>query len=219
MKSAFLLLLIITATPLGFGQTSNPSESVSVCNLTSAQLPAIRGLKLGMPLNEVLALFPGAGDDDNVKHQLSNAKGSLLSGFAPGNDGYGLASLQIHLPSYSSNPKFTGIGNIHFRFFDDKLISLSLAYSKTIWNNADEFVAKLAEAYKLPSASAWLPKRETSRELRCKDFSVNIHAAVGSLSESSLSLTQLESGWDDIRRRQQERRTAAIVQAQRDFKP
>lgn len=218
MKSAFLLLLIITATPLAFGQIPSPSESTSVCNLTFAQLPAIRGLKLGMSLNEVMALFPGVSDDDVVRGRLNNAKRPLPPSFTPGSDGYGLVSIQVSLSSYP-NPNFTGIYNVQLQFFDEKLISLYLSYSATIWNNADELVGKLVEAYKLPGIVAWSSNNTNQRGLQCKDFSLGISASVGSIGDSSLQLTLLKSGWDDIRRQQQERRAAAIAKAQRDFKP
>lgn len=219
MKSAFLLLLIVTATPSAFGQASSPSESVGVCNLTFAQAPAIRGLKLGMSLNEVLALFPGSSEDDYVKRQLSNAKEPLPPTFNPGGEAYGLASLGVPPPLSQNNPKFTGISSISLTFFDEKLVSLYLSYSTMIWHNSDEMLTKLIEAYRLPSAGAWSGNSQTNRELLCKDFSLNIHASVGSVGNSQLVLNLLKPGWNVIHRQQQERRTAAILKAQRDFKP
>lgn len=219
MKSAFLLLLIITTTPLAFSQTPSSSESPGACNLTFAQVPAIRGLKLGMSLNEALALFPGFSDDNNVK-QISNiAKDPLPRSFNPGGDGYGLLSLQMPLRSDPTNPQFTGINYLYLRFFDEKLVSFKLGYSTTIWNNVEEFMTKLVEAYKLPTARAWSLGSQTSRELLCKDFSLKIFASVGSVGDSQLHIDLLRSGWDHIQRQQQERRAAAISKAQRDFKP
>src|SRR5689334_21403978 len=56
-------------------QTANlntPAEPASSnCQLSMAGAPNIKGLKLGMTLDEVLALFPGSKDDEEVRKHLS----------------------------------------------------------------------------------------------------------------------------------------------------
>ena len=53
-------------------QTNNASPQEKVpCTLTLAGASSIRGLRLGMTPNEVLALFPGSTDDTQVRASLS----------------------------------------------------------------------------------------------------------------------------------------------------
>ena len=53
-------------------QTSNPiAQDKPTCQLTLAGAPDIKGLRLGMTTEEVLALFPGSKDDAEVRASLS----------------------------------------------------------------------------------------------------------------------------------------------------
>src|SRR6266550_2070266 len=53
------------------GQTANPGGPKEICSLVVAQAPDIKGLKLGMTSDEVLADFPGSRDDAEVHSDLS----------------------------------------------------------------------------------------------------------------------------------------------------
>ena len=59
MKQLLLVALIIAAVSSAFAQT--PNTSTGECKLTLAQAPAIRGIRLGMSADQVLAQRPEAG--------------------------------------------------------------------------------------------------------------------------------------------------------------
>jgi hypothetical protein len=72
MKKALLIALVLGSVSTATAQTSNIGASgAGECKLKLSQAPAIRGIHLGMTANEVLAVFPGAEKNVELRQRLS----------------------------------------------------------------------------------------------------------------------------------------------------
>src|SRR5882724_2507551 len=99
MKQLLLVALILGAVSSAFAQTAN--TSTGECKLTQAQAPAIRGIRLGMSVDQVLAQIPGSEADSDLLARLSR-------------DYFGSRSAFVKPGSYvTSKEKFAGINVIH----------------------------------------------------------------------------------------------------------
>ncbi len=73
MKYAALLTLLTCVSLVTFSQTPGGSSSpTQKCSLTHAQSPEIRGIRLGMTAEQLLALFP---DDITVNESMRRSTG------------------------------------------------------------------------------------------------------------------------------------------------
>lgn len=197
MKSVFVLMILAVVTSSALGQT--PTEQK--CSLTLAQSPVIRGLKLGMDMDEVLRQFPGRSEDPYVRSALLSADSQ-----------FGLVKFHAPTYQYKSEKRFEGISQFDFEFLDKRLTSLSVQYQGPEWNNVDEFVSKVAEPFNLPSASYWTPTNGShGKTLKCAGFEVWVFVGGGS---SSLQVRNPAA--EQIRR---DRQTEAKERARKEFKP
>src|SRR5437870_12363709 len=71
---SFGLIMISAYSPAAI-----PPANQSKCNLTEANGPNIRGLRLGMSTSEVLALFPGVTKKKEMKEAIDKAKSTSCS--------------------------------------------------------------------------------------------------------------------------------------------
>ncbi len=100
-------------------QTSNATgQEKPTCQLTLAGAPDIKGLRLGMTADEVLALFPGSTDDAEVRTSLSRPPSQ-----------FGVSSFLIRPDKYESKEKFAGINQITFTLLDGRVSSFSAGYN------------------------------------------------------------------------------------------
>jgi hypothetical protein len=143
-------------------------------NLNVAQAPSIGGLKLGMTIEQVLALFPGVKDDAEVRSSLSRPTSK-----------FGVQSFSIKPGKYSSNRNFDRVSQVAFMFLDGRVVTLSLNYAGPVWNHVDEFVAKISGETGLPAADSWdayVGMETQLKTLRCKDFEVSVFAGGNSVN-------------------------------------
>jgi hypothetical protein len=191
-----LLLLLIAGTLTA--QTIN--QSYTGCDLTKEKAPAIRGIKLGMTADEIHALLPGIGE---------NYKDVLLS--ARRFPEFGYAFLNVNVVDKD-------IEGFNFRLFDDHVVQYYVYYRGPnsvprgpSWPNADDLIARFADAYHLPGPTNWLPDAG-ARVLRCKGFEVQINTSTG------VGIMVREPGTPWVTE-QKKRRDAFEEQLRRDFKP
>lgn len=59
MKRIFLAAIYTLFALAAYGQAQTTPPGMSPCTLAAAKAPAIRGVKLGMKIDDVLALFSG----------------------------------------------------------------------------------------------------------------------------------------------------------------
>ncbi len=150
-------------------QTNNAgAQDKPICSLTLAGAPDIRGLKIGMTPEQVLALFPGSNEDAEVRSNLSRPSGP-----------FGTSSFAITPDKYESKEKFAGINQITLRLLDGRVSSFYIGYNGPEWSHVDKFVAKFVEGANLPAADAWeayVGMDTQLKTLKCTDFEIRIFA-------------------------------------------
>lgn len=194
---SFVLAICVSFAGASYGQIGQ----AGACPLNVSQLPAIRGLRLGMDQSEVLRVFPGSQGDPAIKEEHSPRH-------------LDAASLQL-LPNYGTPAQFSDVSQLLVTFYHEKLVQFTLVYLEpnqggVRWRNRDEFISKVAESLQLPGPQAWGPGTDpftNSQTLNCDGFQV--HAQIGSLTITNPSyLPDLEA-----------RRAAAEEEKRRTFHP
>ena len=165
LASGIILTLIV---PTSYAQTAE-----SKCTAQMAKSLNIRGLQLGMTTEELLALFPGASDRQDVKSNLARADGY------PNFGGVSLSFGRDDQWRSLNQERFTGISSIGVTLFDGQLVRFSVGYigfeqGGASWDNFDQWITKLNETLKLPESRYWIGER-----LMCEG--IEISASPGSL--------------------------------------
>jgi hypothetical protein len=195
-----LLLLLVAGTVTG--QTID--QSYAGCNLGREKAPVVRGVKLGMTSDEIHTLLPGMRDDyrEVVRSAMTFPQ-------------FGAASLNA---TVADKEQFNGIEGFNFQLFDDHVVQYDVFYRGPNsvprgphWPNADDLIARFADAYHLPGPANWAGG-QGSKILRCKGFEVRINGSSGA------RITVAEPGnlWAA---EQTKRREAFEEKLRRDFKP
>lgn len=201
-----LLILISAALPV-FSQTGNQLPDSSGCTLTLAQSPTIRGLKLGMSVDQLFTLIPAAREKSDVTNALGSAQG-------PPN--YGVASFALIRNDFPKGDQFAGVDLLYIGLFDNHVTLFSVRYinypAGPRWPEIDELIVKVAETFGLPGLNLW--KSDTSpnlKILRCNGFEV----VVGYMNEA----TSIQVRNFDYREKVEERKAADEERKRREFKP
>jgi hypothetical protein len=184
---------------VAYGQTET-------CSIKLDQAPSLRGIKLGMSLNQVLDLIPGSREDSNITGFLETARRRHPA--APPEK----IRLTFSASSYQSLPMFNNLLNITVQTFDDRVTDLSVGYAYPPWERVDDFVAKVAESLNLPGVKEWEHVDSRTNKLKCQDFEVRVYADNG--LNSSVTLSDLTAG-----RKIAERKKAVIEKTRKEFKP
>src|SRR5437660_11276472 len=143
-------------------------QSNSACTLTMAVAPVVNGLKLGMTPDEVIALFPGSKDDDEVRTHFSRPPSQ-----------FGVSDLIIRPAKFESKDKFAGISQISFALLDGRVSNFTIGYNGPQYPHVDQFVTKFVDGTNLPPADQWqaYPGMDTQlKTLTCKDFEIRVFA-------------------------------------------
>ena len=150
-------------------QPGNSTEqSSSNCSLTMAAAPALKGLKLGMTPDEVLALFPGSKNDADLNASLARRPSE-----------FGVSSFLIRPSQYQSKEKYPDVNQITFTLLDGRISSFSVGYNGPAYSHVDEFVAKVVEGTSFPPTDQWQAYSGMDTQLKtlqCKDFEVRVFA-------------------------------------------
>ena len=127
---------------VAYGQTE-------ACSMKLDQVPSLRGIKLGMSLNQVLDLIPGSREDRNVTVYLDTARrGSPAAS-------YERIILTFSASAYQSLAMFNNLQEITVQTFDDRVTNISVRYAYPPWERVDDLVAKVAEGLNLPGVEEW----------------------------------------------------------------
>src|SRR5207245_6596988 len=112
-----LVSLALITIPTYLTATSQPAQSR--CSLTEATSPSVRGLRLGMTAEQVIALFPGSAKNKEMKAALDKAKSTT-------------GSETVYLsfdPSTSTNKeKFAEVGSISVGLYKARVKGLEVEY-------------------------------------------------------------------------------------------
>jgi|GEM_PF-2519945 len=201
LLSASLLLISFAA----YGQTNSPLAQP--CTLKIAQAPAVRGVKIGMMIDEVLPLFPGSSESGAVKQSLSTAEGY---------PNFGYAYFGLDPSSWGKPERYAGINSYWINTFDRRIVGLSITYQQfpagARWKNPDDLIQRFSDALHLPGPNAWVsdPNGGGRRKLQCDGFEIYVGAGEPS------SIAFYTQGWEGTKR---ERLAAFEEQKRREFKP
>jgi hypothetical protein len=196
MKRLLLLATVLGAASVVAGQT--PSATAGDCKLTVAQAPGIRGLRLGMTIDQTLAVFPSAQADSEVRRQL-------------GRDYFGSQSASVDPAKYESKEKFVGVNSINLSFLDGRLTNFSILYKGPEWKSDEQFAASVAEALNLPGVGSWKPI-PNGLVLSCEGFRIGVSKA----GANSIFMNDLRV---DVAKIVNDRAEVPKEQARRAFKP
>jgi hypothetical protein len=156
-----ILVLLVTA-PAFADQRVSCSGGIS---------PQIRGLKLGMTVEQLSHKFKGIriGAADRQGQQ------EVFITFSPNPLSVrdGLVNLEnSSIVSTVVYPDFEGVVKIGLAFMDEHLYSLTIHYPGEVkWRNVDEFITTISGSLGLPT-TAWVEDedRENVRNLNCNKF-------------------------------------------------
>jgi hypothetical protein len=196
VKKLLLLAIVLGTASVVPGQT--PSTAASDCKLTVAQAPAIRGLRLGMTIDQTLADFPGAQADSDVRGQLAR-------------DYFGSQYASVDPAKYESKEKFVGVNSINLSFLDGRLTYFSIHYKGPEWKSDEQFAASVAEALNLPGVGSWKPI-PNGLALSCEGFRIGLSKA----GANSIFVNDLRV---DVAKIVNDRAEVPKEQARRAFKP
>ena len=147
-------------------QTSHGGvQEKPTCQLTLAGAPDIKGLRLGMAIEDVLALFPGTKEDAEIRSNLS------------GISQFGTSSFVIRPDRYESKEKFAGINQITLRLLDNRISNFTVGYNGPEYSHVDKFVAKFIEGTNLPAPDQWeayVGMDNSLKILKCTDFEIRV---------------------------------------------
>ncbi|MDX6577842.1 MAG: hypothetical protein QOE96_3795 [Blastocatellia bacterium] len=156
VKSASQNQIGFRQQPLRLSSINPPSESVSTenatlkaeqepCTLGIEKAPAIRGIRLGMTLSEVKALYPGVSEPKERDEVGS--------------------SLTIHRPGVDTNDeRLKGIDYLALHFFGGRLYVIGVSYKEpSYWQEVTELTKSMG-----------LPNNEDYAQVECRGFSASI---------------------------------------------
>lgn len=154
---------------------SNPSPVQTRCNLTEATAPKVRGLRLGMSIQQFLGLFPGITKRKDLKDTIEKAKSAtsdevVTLGFDPVADG--------------DAQSFAGIESVSATVYKGRVMDFSAQYGGATWRTVDEWVTKLSESFSLPRAQDWVlgPNEAPNKVLNCDGIQIEAAIQGGSAS-------------------------------------
>jgi len=152
-------------------QSSTPQNMSSVkattpCALKISEAPVIRGLKLGMTPEEILALFPGSKEDTALRTALSAPPGR-----------FGNSSFLITPSKYGSAANYKEVSRLNFSLLDGRVSNFTINYVDRQSPNVDKLIEKFGEDKNLPPPDQWepYPGMDTQmKTLTCNGFSIRI---------------------------------------------
>jgi hypothetical protein len=158
-----------TTNNMSAAQASSPlanslTQEKPTCDLTMTQQPGIKGLKLGMTVEEVLAVFPGSKTDAEVTSAISRPPSAV-----------GTSSFVIRPMKYPNQPEFAAVSQIAFTLLDGRVSNFTVNYSSPQYAHIDKFIEVIIRGTSLPAADRWQPYAgldEQMKTLTCTDFSV-----------------------------------------------
>lgn len=186
---AFFALVLVTLS--ASSQASNPYPAQTRCNLTEATAPSVRGLRLGMTTQQLLAVFPSVMKKKEMKDAAEKAQPATGSEFvlpgiankkemdaidkaksATGNEavylGFDPAS------DGADRQQFAGVTAVSAAVYKARVVDFGIQYDGATWRNIDEWVAKVSESLVLPGKDSWVtgPSEHPNKVLRCDGIEI-----------------------------------------------
>ena len=192
-------IVALTLIP-AYARMRGEPQAQPACGLTESNSPAVRGIRLGMGVDQLVALFPASAKRKEVRDALDRARA--------GNE-----IVQVLFDPTADGERFAGVESVGARIYKGHVAAFNVSYVGTTWGSIDEWVAKLAEAYGLPDSSRWAagPSESPNKVLACNGIEVEAALQGGG---SSISVRNRE-----LLRGMGERGSAGEDKRRRDFKP
>ncbi|MEK6409105.1 MAG: hypothetical protein AABN34_19450 [Acidobacteriota bacterium] len=200
---AFFMLVFVTLS------ANSQALSQSKCSLTKDNSPSVRGLRLGMSTEQLLALFPGSATRwAKEPKTMRDARERAMA--ATSNE---TAYLSFDPATDAAKEPFAGVDSVSAGLYSGRVIDFSVLYLDATFRTIDEWVAKLSETFKLPGAQDWVvgSSENPHRVLKCAG--IEIEAAIQGGS-ASIRLRNT-----DVFKAMQEFTTAAEEKKRREIKP
>jgi len=203
-KSVIATLIVAWITIPLYGKVTGLQPAQSKCPATEADSPSVRGVRLGMTLDQVLALFPAAIKRKEAKPVIEKAKAAnsgetVYISFDPATD--------------SGKQQFVGVDAVSVGTYKGRVVDFSVQYLGPTWKNIDDWIGKLSEAFNLPLAQEWLAGQNESPNKVLKCGGIEIEGAVqGGSGSIRIRNTEYLKGMDERANAQEERK-------RRGFKP
>jgi hypothetical protein len=157
MKYTNLTLAVLFT--LFVAAAASAQQPTRQCTVGVENAPELRGLRLGMTLEQVKSRLPSL----QVK---------------PSRFGLTTASLDYTYPVAAKTAGLEGVQSISLEFVDEHLVKIGIMYSNSInWQTPRQFSERVAAALKLPDA--W----ENGFNMRCEGFNVSVIPNYISMSE------------------------------------
>jgi hypothetical protein len=202
MRYLALVALCCSMTTLCLGQTPSGPSAKPQCRLTPEQAPEIRGVRLGMSMEKLMAAFPEDANRTTIETAVKNSKRS---------DNYGFSGGTLYPGNGGANEKFAGVIAIGVEILDERVSFFQVSYRGPEWEDVDQFIAKLSDAFHLPKAELWKPAAAETKSLACNGFEIRAYTG-----ESSNAVLVRSSAAAEV---VNDRREAAREKERRAFKP
>ena len=199
--SFFKIALTIS---LAYAPVMSQQPNQSNCVLTAANSPTVRDIRLGMSLQQVLALFPASSKRKELMDAVERAKTAAVNEavylmFEPANDG--------------SSDRFAGVDSVMVGVYKGQVVDFNVSYVGPTWRTVDEWVEKLRQTWGLPGVQAWAvgPNENPNKVLKCQG--VEIEAGIqGGGGSVRIRNTAYNKGIEDSKEAGEEKK-------KREFKP
>lgn len=155
------------SVPSASNTSANSTQDKQPCTLTLA--PAIKRLHLGMTADEVLGLFPGSKDDQQIKSALSSPVDEL-----------GVSSFSLKPAKYGPPQGLSDVSGITFTLFDGRVFKMYIGYGGSNWPTVDKFVEDFVHDTDFPPSGEWqgYPGMENQMKvLQCSGFEARAFAS------------------------------------------
>ncbi len=199
------LFTLVFVTILGSSQALSQSR----CDFTKDNSPSVRGLRLGLTTQQLLALFPGSAKrwaKEPKEIRVAREQAMAATSNEPG-------YLSFDPATDAAKDQFAGVDSVSAGLYKGWVIDFNVLYGGATWRTIDEWVAKLSETFKLPGAQDWVvgPSENPNKVLKCNG--IEIEAAIQGGSAS------IRIRNTDFFKAMEESKTAAEEKRRREIKP
>jgi hypothetical protein len=162
IASFFILVLSMIST---FAAVKSQQPAQSNCTLTAANSPSVRDIRLGMSLQELLALFPAGSKRKEMKEALDKARETT------GNE---IVYLPFDPVSDGGGERFSGVDSVRAGIYKGQVVDFNVSYVSPSWKTVEEWIEKLSQTFGLPKAGAWVvgPNENPNKVLKCKEVEI-----------------------------------------------
>ena len=182
-KRVVTLFTLVVVTISAYSQALSQSR----CNLTATNSPTVRGLRLGMSTQELLALFPGsAARWAKEQKEIRDAREKAM---APTSNES--VSLVFDAATDAAKDQFASVESVSVGLHKGRVTEFTVQYLGAEWNSIDQWIARLSETLKLPGQQDWVVGSSETPNKVLKCAGIEIEAAVQG-GGSSISIRNVQ---------------------------